>query len=161
MPHKVNPIDFENAEGNFGIANAMLNHFSAKLPISRWQRDLSDSTVLRNLGVAIAHCEIGYQSLLKGMSKLEINTDQLDIDLNKNIEVLAEPIQTVMRKNKVSGAYEKLKELTRGQKLDVEKLETFISSLELPEEDKDHLQKLTASNYVGIASKLAKKESTD
>lgn len=158
MPHKVNPIDFENAEGNLGIANAMLKHFSAKLPISRWQRDLSDSTVLRNLGVAAAHCEIAYQSLLKGMSKLEINVDQLDIDLNKNIEVLAEPIQTVMRKNKVSGAYEKLKELTRGQKLDIEKLSTFITSLNLPEDDKDQLQKLTASNYVGIASKLAKKE---
>ncbi|MEM7401828.1 MAG: adenylosuccinate lyase, partial [Pseudomonadota bacterium] len=151
MPHKVNPIDFENAEGNLGIANALLNHFSAKLPISRWQRDLSDSTVLRNLGVAIAHCEIAYQSLLKGMSKLEINVDQLDIDLNKNIEVLAEPIQTVMRKNKVSGAYEKLKELTRGQKLDIEKMNTFIRSLDLPEEDKEQLQKLTASNYVGIA----------
>ena len=156
MPHKVNPIDFENAEGNLGIANAMLNHFSAKLPISRWQRDLSDSTVLRNLGVAVAHCEIAYQSLLKGMSKLEINIDQLDIDLNKNIEVLAEPIQTVMRKNKVSGAYEKLKELTRGQKLNIEKLDTFISSLDLPDEDKSQLQKLTASNYIGIASKLAK-----
>lgn len=158
MPHKVNPIDFENAEGNLGIANAMLNHFSAKLPISRWQRDLSDSTVLRNLGVAIAHCEIAYQSILKGMSKLEINIDQLDIDLNKNVEVLAEPIQTIMRKNKVSGAYEKLKELTRGQKLDVEKLETFISSLDLPDEDRAQLQKLTASNYVGIASKLAKQD---
>ena len=156
MPHKVNPIDFENAEGNLGIANAMLNHFSAKLPISRWQRDLSDSTVLRNLGVAVAHCEIAYQSLLKGMSKLEINIDQLDIDLNKNIEVLAEPIQTVMRKNKVSGAYEKLKELTRGQKLNIEKLDTFMSSLDLPDEDKSQLQKLTASNYIGIASKLAK-----
>jgi len=119
---------------------------------------ISDSTVLRNLGVAIAHCEIAYQSILKGMSKLEINVDQLDIDLNKNVEVLAEPIQTVMRKNKVSGAYEKLKELTRGQKLDVEKLETFISSLDLPDEDKSQLQKLTASNYVGIASKLAKQD---
>ena len=158
MPHKVNPIDFENAEGNLGIANALLNHFSAKLPISRWQRDLSDSTVLRNLGVAIAHCEIAYQSLLKGMSKLEINVDQLDIDLNKNIEVLAEPIQTVMRKNKVTGAYEKLKDLTRGQKLDIEKLETFISSLDLPDDDKKQLQKLTASNYVGIAGKLAKQD---
>jgi len=158
MPHKVNPIDFENAEGNLGIANSLLNHFSAKLPISRWQRDLSDSTVLRNLGVAIAHCEIAYQAILKGMSKLEINVDQLDIDLNKNVEVLAEPIQTVMRKNKVSGAYEKLKELTRGQKLDIEKLENFISSLDLPDEDKSQLQKLTASNYVGIAGKLAKQD---
>ena len=158
MPHKVNPIDFENAEGNLGIANAMLKHFSAKLPISRWQRDLSDSTVLRNLGVAIAHCEIAYQSIRRGMSKLEINVDQLDIDLNKNVEVLAEPIQTVMRKNKVSGAYEMLKELTRGQKLDADKLETFIKSLDLPDEDKSQLQKLTASNYVGIASKLAKQD---
>ncbi len=158
MPHKVNPIDFENAEGNLGIANALLKHFSAKLPISRWQRDLSDSTVLRNLGVAVAHCEIAYQSLLKGMSKLEINVDQLDIDLNKNIEVLAEPIQTIMRKNKVTGAYEKLKDLTRGQKMDIEKLETFISSLELPDDDKKQLQKLTASNYVGIAGKLARKD---
>ncbi len=158
MPHKVNPIDFENAEGNLGIANALLKHFSAKLPISRWQRDLSDSTVLRNLGVAVSHCEIAYQSLLKGMSKLEINVDQLDIDLNKNIEVLAEPIQTVMRKNKVTGAYEKLKDLTRGQKLDIEKLDTFISSLDLPDDDKKQLQKLTASNYVGIAGKLAKQD---
>jgi len=157
MPHKVNPIDFENAEGNLGVANALFTHFSAKLPISRWQRDLSDSTVLRNLGVAVAHCEIAYQSILKGMSKLELNQPQLDIDLNKNIEVLAEPIQTVMRKHKVSGAYEKLKDLTRGKKLDTVKLEAFIKSLELPEEDKNQLLKLTASNYIGIASELAKK----
>ena len=157
MPHKVNPIDFENAEGNLGVANALFTHFSAKLPISRWQRDLSDSTVLRNLGVAVAHSEIAYQSILKGMSKLELNQPQLDVDLNKNIEVLAEPIQTVMRKHKVSGAYEKLKDLTRGQKLDSIKLEAFIKSLELPEEDKNQLLKLTASNYIGIASELAKK----
>lgn len=159
MPHKVNPIDFENAEGNLGVANALLNHFSAKLPISRWQRDLSDSTVLRNLGVAVAHCEIAYQSILKGMSKLELNQPQLDIDLNKNIEVLAEPIQTVMRKNKVEGAYEKLKDLTRGQKLDTDKLEDFIKTLNVPEEDKNQLLKLTASNYIGIACELAKKYS--
>jgi len=157
MPHKVNPIDFENAEGNLGVANALLNHFSAKLPISRWQRDLSDSTVLRNLGVAVAHCEIAYQSILKGMSKLELNQPQLDIDLNKNIEVLAEPIQTIMRKHKVEGAYEKLKDLTRGQKLDTVKLQAFIQSLELPEEDKNQLLKLTTSNYIGIACELAKK----
>ena len=157
MPHKVNPIDFENAEGNLGIANALLNHFSAKLPISRWQRDLSDSTVLRNLGVAIAHSEIAYQSLLKGLSKLEINKDKLKQDLENNIEVLAEPIQTVMRKHKVSGAYEKLKELTRGQKLDAGKLKTFIKSLELPEDEKSRLLELTTSNYIGIASKLGKK----
>lgn len=159
MPHKVNPIDFENAEGNLGVANALLNHFSAKLPISRWQRDLSDSTVLRNLGVAVAHCEIAYQSILKGMSKLELNQPQLDIDLNKNIEVLAEPIQTVMRKHKVEGAYEKLKDLTRGQKLDTVKLETFIKSLDVPEDDKNQLLNLTASNYIGIACELAKKYS--
>jgi adenylosuccinate lyase len=159
MPHKVNPIDFENAEGNLGVANALLNHFSAKLPISRWQRDLSDSTVLRNLGVAVAHCDIAYQSILKGMSKLELNQPQLDIDLNKNIEVLAEPIQTVMRKHKVEGAYEKLKDLTRGQKLDKVKLEAFIKSLEVPEEDKNQLLKLTTSNYIGIACELAKKYS--
>lgn len=159
MPHKVNPIDFENAEGNLGVANALLNHFSAKLPISRWQRDLSDSTVLRNLGVAVAHCEIAYQSILKGMSKLELNQPQLDIDLNRNIEVLAEPIQTVMRKHKVEGAYEKLKDLTRGQKLDTDKLENFIKSLNVPEEDKNQLLKLTASNYIGIACELAKKYS--
>ncbi len=157
MPHKVNPIDFENAEGNLGVANALLNHFSAKLPISRWQRDLSDSTVLRNLGVAVAHCEIAYLSILKGMSKLELNQPQLDIDLNKNIEVLAEPIQTIMRKHKVEGAYEKLKDLTRGQKLDTVKLQAFIQTLELPEEDKNQLLKLTASNYIGIACELAKK----
>ncbi|MBT8112829.1 MAG: adenylosuccinate lyase, partial [Gammaproteobacteria bacterium] len=157
MPHKVNPIDFENAEGNLGVANALLNHFSAKLPISRWQRDLSDSTVLRNLGVAVAHCEIAYQSILKGMSKLELNQLQLDIDLNKNIEVLAEPIQTIMRKHKVEGAYEKLKDLTRGQKLDTVKLQTFIQTLKLPEEDKNQLLKLTTSNYIGIACELAKK----
>lgn len=156
MPHKVNPIDFENAEGNFGIANALCNHFSAKLPISRWQRDLSDSTVLRNLGVAVAHSEIAYQSLLKGLSKLELNENKLEEDLVRNIEVLAEPVQTVMRKYKVSGAYEKLKELTRGQSLDNEKLELFIKSLDLPDVEKNKLLKLTAANYIGLASKQAK-----
>ena len=155
MPHKVNPIDFENAEGNFGVANALLNHFSAKLPISRWQRDLSDSTVLRNLGVAVAHCEIGYQSLLKGLSKLEINQIQLQQDLEKNNQVLAEAIQTVMRKHKVSGAYEKLKELTRGKDLDNSKLETFIRSLDLPEDEKSNLLSLTTANYIGLANKQA------
>ena len=155
MPHKVNPIDFENAEGNFGVANALLNHFSAKLPISRWQRDLSDSTVLRNLGVAVAHCEIGYQSLLKGLSKLEINQIQLQQDLEKNNQVLAEAIQTVMRKHKVSGAYEKLKELTRGKDLDNSKLETFIRSLDLPENEKSNLLSLTTANYIGLANKQA------
>ncbi len=157
MPHKVNPIDFENAEGNFGLANALFEYFSAKLPISRWQRDLSDSTVLRNLGVAAAYCEIGHQSLLKGLSKLEINQDKLNQDLEASLQVLAEPIQTVMRKHKIAGAYEKLKELTRGQNLNAEALESFIRSLDLPEEEKDNLLALTSSNYIGLAAKLAKK----
>ncbi len=156
MPHKVNPIDFENAEGNFGVANALLNHFSAKLPISRWQRDLSDSTVLRNLGVAAAHCEIGYQSLLKGLPKLEINHNQLQRDLRNNNQVLAEPIQTIMRKYKVTNAYEKLKELTRGQKFDNNDLENFIESLDLPEKEKSKLLSLTTSGYTGLAKKQAK-----
>jgi len=156
MPHKVNPIDFENAEGNFGIANALLHHFSEKLPISRWQRDLSDSTVLRNLGVAIAHCEIGYLSLRKGLSKIEINTPQLQKDLANNSQVLAEPIQTILRKHKVAGAYEKLKELTRGQKINNDQLKDFINSLKLPEYEKNNLLALTASNYIGIATKQAK-----
>ena len=155
MPHKVNPIDFENAEGNFGIANALCNHFSAKLPISRWQRDLTDSTVLRNLGVAVAHSDIAYKSLLKGISKLELNQSKLEEDLHNNIEVLAEPIQTVMRKYKVSGAYEKLKELTRGQSLDSKKLKDFISSLDLPDAEKNKLLKLTPASYIGLANKQA------
>ena len=136
MPHKVNPIDFENAEGNFGIANALLHHLSSKLPVSRWQRDLSDSTVLRNLGVAVAHCEVAYQALMKGLSKLEINQEQIQKDLEDNIQVLAEPIQTVLRKYKVAGAYEQLKELTRGQTLMKDTLQTFILSLEIPEQGK-------------------------
>ena len=156
MPHKVNPIDFENAEGNFGIANTLFRHFSEKLPISRWQRDLSDSTVLRNLGVAIAHSEIGYQSLLKGLSKIEINSDQLQKDLENNSQVLAEPIQTILRKYKVAGAYEKLKVFTRGQVVDNDQLKQYIKSLELPEHEKDNLLALTASNYTGIAEKQAK-----
>ncbi len=156
MPHKVNPIDFENAEGNFGIANAFLKHFSEKLPISRWQRDLSDSTVLRNLGVAVAHCEIGYQSLLKGLSKLEVDTRRLEEDLKKNSQVLAEPIQTVMRKYNIADAYEKLKKLTRGNSPDREKLDSFIQSLDLPEDEKKSLMALTPSNYTGLAEKQAK-----
>ncbi len=155
MPHKVNPIDFENAEGNFGVANALLKHFSEKLPVSRWQRDLSDSTVLRNLGVAVAHCEIGYRSLLKGLSKLEIDNRRLTQDLQENIQVLAEPIQTVMRKYNVPEAYEKLKALTRGKQPDKETLDAFIESLELPEHEKKNLTSLTASGYIGLAKKLA------
>lgn len=156
MPHKVNPIDFENAEGNFGIANALLDHFSSKLPISRWQRDLSDSTVLRNLGVAGAHCEIGYRSLCQGLSKLEVNQDRIQQDLNDNIQILAEPIQTVMRKYKLDGAYEKLKEFSRGQTLDRSSLENFIRSLDLPDHEKNNLLSLTPASYTGLASRLAK-----
>ena len=156
MPHKINPIDFENAEGNFGIANALLDHFSSKLPISRWQRDLSDSTVLRNLGVAAAHCEIGYQSLSKGLSKLEVDRNRIRQDLDDNLQILAEPIQTVMRKYKIDGAYERLKELSRGQTLDPARIEDFIRSLDLPNHEKGNLLSLTPASYIGLAAKLAK-----
>ena len=156
MPHKINPIDFENAEGNFGVANALLDHFSSKLPISRWQRDLSDSTVLRNLGVAAAHCVIGYRSLQKGLGKLEVDKHRLQEDLDNNLQVLAEAIQTVMRKYKIDGAYEKLKELSRGQSLESREIEDFIRSLELPEDEKDKLLAPTPANYTGLASQLAK-----
>lgn len=156
MPHKINPIDFENAEGNFGVANALLDHFSSKLPISRWQRDLSDSTVLRNLGVAAAHCVIGYRSLQRGLGKLEVDKHRLQEDLDNNLQVLAEAIQTVMRKYKIDGAYEKLKELSRGQSLEPRQVEDFIRSLELPEDEKDKLLTLTPANYTGLASQLAR-----
>lgn len=156
MPHKINPIDFENAEGNFGVANALLDHFSSKLPISRWQRDLSDSTVLRNLGVTAAHCVIGYRSLQRGLGKLEVDKHRLQEDLDNNLQVLAEAIQTVMRKYKIDGAYEKLKELSRGQSLEPRQIEDFIRSLELPEDEKDKLLTLTPANYTGLASQLAK-----
>ncbi|MYB89421.1 MAG: adenylosuccinate lyase [Proteobacteria bacterium] len=156
MPHKINPIDFENAEGNFGVANALLGHFSSKLPISRWQRDLSDSTVLRNLGVAAAHCEIGYRSLSRGLEKLEVDKRRVLEDLENNPQVLTEAIQTVMRKHRIEGAYEKLKELSRGQSLDARQIEDFIRSLELPEDEKARLLSLTPANYTGLASELAK-----
>ncbi len=156
MPHKINPIDFENAEGNFGVANALLDHFSSKLPISRWQRDLSDSTVLRNLGVAAAHCEIGYRSLSRGLGKLEVDERRVLEDLDHNLQVLAEAIQTVMRKYRIDGAYEKLKELSRGQSLEPRQIEDFIRSLELPADEKDKLLALTPANYTGLASELAK-----
>ena len=156
MPHKVNPIDFENAEGNFGIANALLDHFSSKLPISRWQRDLSDSTVLRNLGVAAAHCEIGYRSLIRGMTRLEVDSDQMLQDLDRNLQILAEPIQTVMRKYKIEGAYEKLKEFSRGEILDRDKLDSFIRSLDLPDHEKNKLLVLTPASYTGLAAMLAR-----
>ena len=157
MPHKVNPIDFENAEGNLGLANALLRHLSEKLPISRWQRDLSDSTVLRNMGVALGHCDLAYQSLLQGLNKLELNSQALDADLDHAWEVLAEPIQTVMRRYGVAGAYEQLKALTRGQRVTREDLHGLIHTLAIPESEKQRLLALTPSNYIGLAAELALK----
>ncbi|NBY33130.1 MAG: adenylosuccinate lyase [Betaproteobacteria bacterium] len=156
MPHKVNPIDFENAEGNLGLANALLRHLSEKLPISRWQRDLSDSTVLRNMGVALGHCDLAYQSLLQGLNKLELNPQALAADLDNAWEVLAEPIQTVMRRYGVAGAYEQLKDLTRGQRVTREALHGLIHGLAIPESEKQRLLALTPANYVGLASSLAR-----
>ena len=156
MPHKVNPIDFENAEGNLGLAIAIGEHFATKLPVSRWQRDLTDSTVLRNLGVACAHCLIAYASIAKGILKLEVNEAKLKSDLNDAWEVLAEPIQTVMRRYGVENPYEKLKSLTRGKTIDAKILADFISSLDIPQEAKEELIKLTPSNYIGEAIKLAR-----
>ena len=158
MPHKVNPIDFENSEGNLGISNAILNHFSEKLPISRLQRDLTDSTVLRNIGLAFGFSLIAYKSCLKGLTKLEINKVRINQDLDQAWEVLAEPIQTVMRKNKIKNPYEKLKSLTRGnQNINKESLHSFIKLLNLPNKDKDYLLNLTPQNYIGVAASLAKK----
>ena len=156
MPHKVNPIDFENAEGNLGLAIAIGEHFATKLPVSRWQRDLTDSTVLRNLGVSCAHCLIAYASIEKGILKLEVNESKLKSDLNDAWEVLAEPIQTVMRRYGVENPYEKLKSLTRGKTIDAKILADFISSLDIPQEAKEELIKLTPSNYIGEAIKLAR-----
>jgi adenylosuccinate lyase len=155
MPHKVNPIDFENSEGNLGLANAIFNHLSAKLPISRWQRDLTDSTVLRNLGVGVGHSLIAYQSTLKGISKLEVNPQRLNEDLDNCWEVLAEPVQTVMRRYGIEKPYEKLKELTRGTGIDQQRLQEFVSGLEMPEDAKVELLKLTPSSYLGNAAQQA------
>lgn len=158
MPHKINPIDFENSEGNLGMSNSLLIHFSEKLPISRLQRDLTDSTVLRNIGLAFSFSLIAYNSCLKGLSKLEINKVQIDKDLDEAWEILAEPIQTIMRKNKIKNPYEKLKNLTRGnQNINKESLHKFIKLLNLPKEDKNYLLNLTPHNYIGIASSLARK----
>lgn len=156
MPHKVNPIDFENAEGNLGLANAILGHMAEKLPISRWQRDLTDSTVLRNSGVGIAHSVLAFQSTLKGIGKLEIDTDKLNADLNQNWEVLGEAIQTVMRRYGIEKPYEKLKALTRGKEINAETLMRFVDELELPEEAKDRLKALTPGSYIGNAVEQAK-----
>lgn len=155
MPNKVNPIDFENAEGNLGIANALFEHMAAKLPLSRLQRDLSDSTVLRNLGVGVAHSLIAYQSCLRGISKLEVDPEALAADLDEAWEVLAEPIQTVMRRYGIDRPYERLKELTRGRCVDRETLHAFIESLDLPAEEKTRLMALTPASYVGEGENLA------
>lgn len=156
MPHKVNPIDFENSEGNLGLANALLSHLSQKLPISRWQRDLTDSTVLRNMGVGCAYELLAYQSCLKGISKLQVNTTQIAEDLNNSWEVLAEPIQTVMRRYGIPEPYEKLKALTRGQAITPTVLATFIDSLDLPDEAKVALRTMTPASYTGNAAYQAK-----
>ena len=155
MPHKVNPIDFENGEGNLGIANALNTHLADKLAISRWQRDLSDSTVLRNLGVSCAHCLVAYASIAKGIGKLETNETRLNDDLNSSWEVLAEPIQTVMRRYGIENPYEKLKELTRGNTIDAQVLAEFVKDLDMPDEAKQALAELTPMDYTGDAQKLA------
>ena len=156
MPHKVNPIDFENSEGNLGLANAIFSHLAEKLPVSRWQRDLTDSTVLRNIGVGVAHTLIAIQATLKGISKLQINPDTINHDLDNNWEVLAEPIQTVMRRYQIDKPYEKLKELTRGHKIGQQEIQQFIMKLDIPRHAKESLLTLTPHNYIGYASSLAK-----
>ena len=156
MPHKVNPIDFENAEGNMGIANALYGHLAAKLPISRWQRDLTDSTVLRNMGVGLGYSMIAYASLTKGMSKLQLNDVKLAADLDNSWEVLAEPIQTVMRRYGIEEPYEKLKALTRGNVMDQATIQTFIDTLDMPEEAKTALKAMTPASYIGNAADQAK-----
>jgi adenylosuccinate lyase len=158
MPHKVNPIDFENAEGNLGLANALLRHMSEKLPISRWQRDLSDSTVLRNMGVALGHAVLAYQSLSVGLDKLELNAEALQADLDNAWEVLAEPIQTVMRRYGVAGAYEQLKEVTRGKQVRAQDLHALIEKLAIPADAKARLLALTPATYVGMAVGLAQRQ---
>ena len=157
MPHKVNPIDFENAEGNFGLANALLGHMSQKLPISRWQRDLSDSTVLRNIGVALGHALLGYDSLSRGLDMLEVNHQALRDDLDAAWEVLAEPIQTVMRRYQVPHAYERLKALTRGKGITREALHTFIATLEIPPVERERLLAMTPDTYTGRAAVVARR----
>jgi len=156
MPHKVNPIDFENSEGNIGLANALFHHLAEKLPVSRWQRDLTDSTVLRNIGVGVAHTSIAIQATLKGISKLEINADTIEADLDANWEVLAEPVQTVMRRYGIEKPYEKLKELTRGNRINAADMQAFIETLDMPEAAKQELIKLTPRLYTGYAEQLAK-----
>ncbi|MDP8033805.1 adenylosuccinate lyase [Pasteurella atlantica] len=157
MPHKVNPIDFENSEGNLGLANALMSHLAQKLPISRWQRDLTDSTVLRNLGVGVGYSLIAYSSTLKGISKLEVNEDRLLEDLDQNWEVLAEPIQTIMRRYGIEKPYEKLKELTRGKRVTKEIMQNFVETLPLPQAEIERLKQMTPANYIGYAVELVEK----
>jgi adenylosuccinate lyase len=156
MPHKVNPIDFENSEGNLGMANAVLAHLAAKLPVSRWQRDLTDSTVLRNMGVGVGYSLIAYQAGLKGIGKLQLNETRLAQDLDNSWEVLAEPIQTVMRRYGIEKPYEKLKELTRGQDMSKDVIQAFVTQLDLPEEARQELLALTPANYIGNAADQAR-----
>ena len=158
MPHKVNPIDFENSEGNFGLANAILQHLAEKLPVSRWQRDLTDSTVLRNMGVGFGYTLLGFKALMKGLNKLEINPAMLTSDLDATWELLAEPIQTVMRRYGVPNPYEQLKELTRGKDgVTRDTLAAFIKGLEIPEAEKVRLLALSPDSYLGKAEELARR----
>ena len=156
MPHKVNPIDFENAEGNFGVANALLRFMAEKLPVSRWQRDLTDSTVQRNVGVALAHTDLAIQSVSRGLARLEVDREHLAAELDANWELLAEPVQTVMRRHAVPEAYEQLKALTRGRRLDATALAAFIDGLPIPEEEKSRLRALSPATYLGLAARLAR-----
>jgi adenylosuccinate lyase len=157
MPHKVNPIDFENSEGNLGLANALLRHLAEKLPVSRWQRDLSDSTALRNLGSALGHTLLGYASCLRGLAKLEADRARLAADLEANWEVLSEAVQQVMRRHGVPDAYEKLKAISRGQRLDRGRLAAFIKGLPIPADAKKRLLALTPATYTGLAAELARR----
>jgi adenylosuccinate lyase len=156
MPHKVNPIDFENAEGNFGVANALLRFMSEKLPVSRWQRDLTDSTVQRNIGVALAHSDLAVQSVARGLARLEVDRQRLQVELDDNWELLAEPIQTIMRRHAVPDAYEQLKALTRGKRVDARVVASFVDGLPIPEDEKRRLRELTPATYVGLAARLAR-----
>ena len=156
MPHKVNPIDFENAEGNFGIASALFEHFAAKLPVSRWQRDLTDSTVLRALGTAFGHALVGFEALQRGLGKLSANPERLAADLDASWEVLAEAVQTVMRRHGLPNPYEQLKALTRGHGITEASMREFIAGLELPQDAKQRLLAMTPGSYVGLAEELAR-----
>jgi adenylosuccinate lyase len=157
MPHKVNPIDFENSEGNLGLANALLRHMAEKLPVSRWQRDLTDSTVLRNMGVALGHAQLGYAALQRGLDKLEADAPAMLADLDANWALLAEPVQTVMRRYGIAEPYEKLKKFTRGARVSKAEMQAFIQSLEIPQAAKARLLKLSPQNYIGKAAELARR----